>query len=161
MTDIAYTLLLWAGAIGCGVMAGVYFAFSTFVMQALGAIAPQAGMMAMQSINRVIVRSPFLPLFFGSTIVAAVAVATAALDWHGAASPPLLAAGLIYLGGMFISTIVLNIPLNNRLETSDPASESGRALWTRYLSNWTARNHIRTIASTVASGLFVLALVSS
>jgi uncharacterized membrane protein len=37
------TILLWFAAIGCGVMAGVYFAFSTFIMTAFGRIDPAHG----------------------------------------------------------------------------------------------------------------------
>jgi len=35
--------LLWTSAIGCGLMAGVYFAFSAFIMTSLGRIAPGIG----------------------------------------------------------------------------------------------------------------------
>jgi uncharacterized membrane protein len=42
MLDITYLirLLLWFGAIGCGLLAGVYFAFSTFIMTAFNRIEP-------------------------------------------------------------------------------------------------------------------------
>ena len=39
---IAFATAALLPAIGCGLMAGVYFAFSTFVMTSLGRIAPQA-----------------------------------------------------------------------------------------------------------------------
>jgi uncharacterized membrane protein len=45
------TGLLWISAIGCGLLAGLYFAFSTFVMTALGRIDQAAGIAAMNSIN--------------------------------------------------------------------------------------------------------------
>jgi len=160
MSDVIYTVLLWSGAIGCGVMAGVYFAFSTFVMKALGAIAPEAGMSATQSINRVIMRSPFVPLFFGTTWIAAAAVVLAARDWSAPASALLMAAGLVYIVGMFASTVVLNVPLNDELAAPDPASQEGQAVWARYVGIWTARNHIRTAASTIACGLFIAVLLS-
>lgn len=44
------TALLWLSAIGCGLIAGLYFAFSTTIMRALGQLEPQAGMVAMVSI---------------------------------------------------------------------------------------------------------------
>ena len=61
------TGLLWFSAIGCGLLAGLYFAFSTFIMTALGRIDQGAGIAAMNSINKVIVQSLFLPVFMGST----------------------------------------------------------------------------------------------
>lgn len=43
--------LTLVAALGSGVVAGVFFAFSTFVMKALGHLSPPIGMAAMQSIN--------------------------------------------------------------------------------------------------------------
>jgi len=157
--NIALDLLIWSGAIGCGIMAGVYFAFSTFVMQSLAAIPPETGMSAMQSINRLIIRSAFLPLFFVTTLLALAAAVIAVSHWTEAASLPLLAAGLVYVFGMFVSTLVLNIPLNDELAAADPSTHEGHAVWRRYVRSWTARNHIRTVASTLACGLFIAALL--
>ena len=47
MLDLATFLL----ALGCGLVAGVFFAFSTFVMKALGKLPPAQGVAAMQSIT--------------------------------------------------------------------------------------------------------------
>lgn len=38
-------------ALGCALIAGVFFAFSAFVMKALGRLTPAGGITAMQSIN--------------------------------------------------------------------------------------------------------------
>ena len=45
-----FALTLFA-ALGCGLIAGVFFAFSTFVMKALARLPSGEGMAAMQSIN--------------------------------------------------------------------------------------------------------------
>ena len=60
------TALLWFAALGCALLGGVYFAFSAFVMRSLRD-AGHAGTVAMNSINRVILRSAFMPLFLGTT----------------------------------------------------------------------------------------------
>jgi len=70
----------------------------------------------------------------------------------------LLAGGLIYLVGMFAVTVVFNVPLNDALAATDPASGDAKVLWARYLSAWTLWNHVRTVASTVASALFIAAI---
>jgi uncharacterized membrane protein len=57
------TALLWFCALGCGLMAGLYFAFSVFIMSALDRLGPAAGAAAMNSINAVILRSLFMPIF--------------------------------------------------------------------------------------------------
>ena len=57
MTELFLTCLLWFGAIGCGLLAGLYFAFSVFIMTALGRIEQAQGISAMNSINSTILRS--------------------------------------------------------------------------------------------------------
>ena len=159
MTDTFMMLLLWFGAIGCGVMAGIYFAFSVFIMKSLSEISPAAGIAAMQSINLVIVRSPFIPLFFGTSLAALASAVIAALDWGAPGNLSLLAAGVIYFAGMFLCTLFFNIPLNNKLAAVDPGSKQGRQVWAHYLQAWTRWNHARTLASTLACGLFILAIL--
>ena len=55
-------------------------------------------------------------------------------------------------------TVAFNVPLNNRLASAEPDSPAAEALWAHYLSRWTLWNHVRTVASLVAAGLFAMAL---
>ena len=159
MTSIL-TALLWFSAIGCGMMAGLYFAFSTFIMTALGRIPQAHGISAMQSINTTIQQSLFMPLFWGTTL-AALALAGFALFRLGeTAAMAMLAAGILYVVGMFVCTVIFNVPLNNALDAVDPAGVEGAAVWSRYLKDWTFWNHLRTVASAAASALFVVAIVT-
>ena len=66
----------------------------------------------------------------------------------------------ISLVGMFVVTMLFNVPRNNALDASDPAAPAGQALWARYWKEWTAWNHVRTLASTAALILFVMALAA-
>ena len=50
-------------------MAGVFFAFSTFVMQALARLQPAQGTEAMQAINRTVL-NPWFPGVFLGTVAA-------------------------------------------------------------------------------------------
>ena len=65
-------ILLWFSALGCGLLAGVYFAFSTFIMTALGQVGQANGAAAMNAINSTILRSLFMPFFFGTTLSSTV-----------------------------------------------------------------------------------------
>jgi uncharacterized membrane protein len=49
---VAVTALTIATALACMLASGALFAFSAFVMDALGRLAPEHGLLAMQSINR-------------------------------------------------------------------------------------------------------------
>ena len=74
-------------ALGCGLNAGVFFAFSSFVMKALARLQPALGIAAMQSINLVAVTPAFMAALFG-TAAACVALAMWALvDWDDAYGP--------------------------------------------------------------------------
>lgn len=149
---------MWISAIGTGLMAGVYFTFSAFVMGALGNIAPAAGIAAMQSINAVILRSAFMPLFFGTTVISLALAVLGVLRWQSAGAPALVLAGILYVVGMFVVTAAFNVPLNNRLAAADPSSPEGLAEWHGYLKDWTRWNHVRTAASTLAAALYVAAI---
>ncbi len=158
MLETGLTALIWFAGIGCTLMGGLYFAFSAFIMTALGRIAPAAGMGAMQSINDVIVRSIFLPLFFATSLVSLMAVGLGAVWWDRPGSAWVLTAGATYFVGMFLCTVVFNVPLNERLKAADPASPEGVAVWRAYGRVWTRWNHVRTVASILAGVLFLLSL---
>lgn len=160
MTHTITTALLWFSAISCGLLAGLYFSFSTFINSALGRIETPAGIAAMNSINVVIVRSPFMPLFLGSSLAALILACIALFQWHQPGSGAVFAGGVIYVVGMFVCTMVLNVPLNNALAAVDPASANGADVWAKFLRDWTFWNHVRTIASTVAMVLFIYAIAA-
>src|SRR5687768_13749063 len=61
-------------ALGSGLIGGVFFAFSTFVMRALARLPAAAGIAAMQGINVAVINPWFLVPFLG-TAVAGVALA--------------------------------------------------------------------------------------
>ncbi|HET9217085.1 MAG TPA: anthrone oxygenase family protein [Terriglobia bacterium] len=151
--------LLWLGAVGCGLLGGVYFAFSAFIMTALGRIDPTQGKSAMNSINSTILRSSFMPLFFGTTIVSGALVAVA-IFWSSEPGATLMLAGaVIYIFGMTLCTIFFNVPLNNALARSEAANgATAVSAWSRYLNVWTRWNHVRAISSTVTSALYIAAI---
>ncbi|WP_340588879.1 DUF1772 domain-containing protein [Erythrobacter alti] len=156
--QLAITLLIWFAALSAGVMAGVYFTFSVFVMRSLAHLGDEAGARAMQEINRVILRSAFLPLFIASSLACAALVVLGLTGLAGPEAWAVIAGGAIYVVGMFAVTAAGNVPLNNRLDAVDPASDEGKAVWRDYLVRWTRLNHVRTVACVVAMGLLVVGL---
>jgi uncharacterized membrane protein len=155
MDELMFGLTL-AAALGAGLVAGIFFAFSAFIMTALGRLPAEAGISAMQSINVAVLNPVFFFVFFG-TAVAALILAIAALAGWGQSSY-LLAGALLYLAGTIFVTMAFNVPLNNRLAGSSAKSSEGASIWKTYLSTWTAWNHVRTIAALAACALFILAL---
>ena len=160
MTQLLMAALLWFAAIGCGLLAGLYFAFSAFIMTSLGRIGPAAGISAMNAINVDIVRSLFMPLFFGTTLACAVLAALAGLRWQEPGAIAAICGSVLYVVGMFVVTMVFNVPLNTQLAAVDPATSAAAPVWARYLTDWTFWNHVRTIASTGAVVLFIVAIAA-
>ncbi|KWV92390.1 DUF1772 domain-containing protein [Erythrobacter sp. YT30] len=151
-------LLIWFAALSAGIMAGVYFTFSVFVMRSLAELGDEAGARAMQSINRVILKSAFLPLFFASTLACAALVVLGLIGMAGPQSWAVIAGSAVYVIGMFVVTVIGNVPLNDRLDAVDPASAEAKAMWATYLARWTPFNHVRTLASIAAMGLLIVGL---
>jgi len=149
------TALLWFCALGCGLIAGLYFAFSAFIMRALAGIDRAAGIAAMNAINTAILRSLFMPLFLGTTLASAALVVLGAMQAGTSRCALLIAGGLVYVVGMFVVTMAFNVPLNNALLRG---GERDAATWQRYLVTWTRWNHVRTVASLAAAALFVAAI---
>jgi uncharacterized membrane protein len=152
--------LLWFSAIGCGLLGGVYFTFSAFVMTSLSRIDQAAGIAAMSSINVEIVRSLFMPIFLGTTLASAVLAIMAFFRWGEPGAMAMLAGAVLYILGMFLVTLAFNVPLNDALAAVHPSSPEAASLWVRYLKDWTFWNHVRTIASTGAVALFIAAITA-
>jgi uncharacterized membrane protein len=146
--------LLWFSAIGCGLLAGLYFAFSAFIMTALGRIGQAAGIAAMNAINIAIVQSLFMPIFLATTAASAALVVIALLRWSEPGAMAMVAGGALYVLGV---TVIFNVPLNDALAA---ASHETASLWARYLTDWTLWNHVRTVSSTAACALFIAAIAA-
>ena len=158
MSQLLTTSLLWLAALGCGLMAGVYFTFSAFVMIALERVGQAHGIAVMNAINIAIVKSPFMPLFLGTTLASAALAVIALLRWNQPGTLVMLASGILYVLGMFVVTLACNVPLNDALAAVDPSSPAAASVWVHYLKQWTYWNHVRTVASTAACVLFTAAL---
>ena len=152
------TVLVSATAIACAVVAGVFFAFSSFVMRALTRLPPEQGIAAFQSINIVVINPVFMTALFGTGVACAAWALYAVMQWHGAASACLIGASLSYLLGTILVTIVCNVPLNDALAAISPGSGNAASFWADSARQWTAWNHVRTISGIVAATLFLIAI---
>jgi len=145
-------------ALGCGLIAGVFFAFSTFVMKALNALPPPQGIAAMKSINLIVLNPLFLGVFLGTAVGCLVLVISSILSWNKPGAALALVGSISYLVGTLLVTITCNVPQNDALANLDPVAADGAQFWTQYVRIWTAWNHVRAIAAVVASLLLVIAL---
>lgn len=152
------TVLLWFSVLGCALLGGVYFAFSAFIMRAFRE-SGHAGIVAMNAVNRVILRSTFMPLFLGTTLAGAALAVLGLVNLHAANAVYLIIGGLLYVAGMFGVTMLFNVPLNNALQNVTAESRTGTAIWNDYLRRWTLWNHLRTVSCLASAALFIAALL--
>lgn len=151
-------LMTLVSALGCGLMAGVFFAFSASIMRALARLPPVQGIAAMQSINVAVINPLFMAGFLGTAAACAVVAVWSLLTWDEPGAVYRLAGTLLYLVGTFLVTLVFNVPRNNALAAADPASAEGARVWANYLVTWTAWNHVRTAAALAAAAVLTQAL---
>lgn len=76
--QLLFALTLF-GALGCGLVAGIFFAFSAFVMKALSRLPPGEGIAAMQSINVAVLNSWFMTAFLGTAAACVLALISSLL----------------------------------------------------------------------------------
>jgi uncharacterized membrane protein len=147
-------------AVGAGLIAGVFFAFSTFVMKALAQLPNEQGIAAMQRINVVVMNPMFLSLFVGTALIAGICGVGAVFSWGSHRSYLLLAAALFYVAGCFCVTVLFNVPRNERLARLQPESAEASTYWHVYLQEWTFWNHIRAIGASTAAAAAAFSLAN-
>lgn len=150
-------ILTLLAALGSGLIAGFFLAFSACVMWALERQPPAAGIAAMQAINVVVLNPFFLGTFLGTAVLSLVLAIVALAAWSEPGAGYLLAGSLLYFVGTFLVTMICNVPLNNRLAAVKPESAEGKTVWAHYLRVWTAWNQVRTVAPLAAMACFILA----
>ena len=154
------TALTLLACIGAGTVGGVFFAFSTSVMKALAQLPASQAVPAMQRINVFILNPFFLGTFLGTAVLTAGCVVASFFPWSTSRSPLLLAAGVLYLVGSFLVTVVFNVPRNERLARLDAESAEAAAYWPAYVREWSKWNHLRTAASVASAVCSAAALAT-
>ena len=157
MVECGAAVLVFISAIGSGLVAGVFFAFSTFVMRSLAKLPAPMGIAAMQSINVYAPNPLFMLTLFGTAGTAVAAAVIAVADWGDSYAVYTVIGAVVYLVTVVL-TAVYHIPRNNALDKLDPDDPRAVAPWERYIREWTGANHVRTIAPLIAAILFTIAL---
>ncbi len=148
---LSATLLAVAGS---GLVAGLLFAFSNFVMKALTRLPAQQGIHAMQLINVTIINRGFLFVFLGTALLCAFLLPASLLQWQNPAAPWLLIGSAFYLLGPLGITMAFNVPLNNALAATKWTSPEAAREWASYVAKWLCWNHVRTLMA-IAAILFL------
>lgn len=158
MTDTYNHTLAITAAIGAGLSAGVYFAFSTLVMSGIRRLNPSQAISAMNGMNKAAPASPlFLLVLFGTGVVCLLLMISGFQQRdHPAAVWQITGAALVLIA--LLITVGYHIPHNEQLLKIDPTTAGASATWQHFYSSWIAWNHARTLASLAGTVSLVLAL---
>jgi uncharacterized membrane protein len=159
MLPLIVTAATFLAALGSGLMAGLFFAYSNSVMPSLARVPGPQGVLVMNTINAVIQNPLFLSIFMGTALLGLFLIVAAFLGWGSVRPLWVIAGALIYIVGNIIITMTINVPMNNALAALTPDSQAVAQLWATYLDRWVFWNHIRAIACTGALAAFIAALM--
>lgn len=155
MIDRLASVTTIVAAVGCGLVAGVFLAFSLSVLPGLALLPVPDAIAAMQRFNAAILNPAFLTLFVGTAVLSTAAAVLTATTGRG--SPALVVAGaVLYVLGCFAITVTVNVPLNDAVATVDSGSPAGTEAWQSFTEKWTRWNNIRTLAATAACAALVV-----
>jgi uncharacterized membrane protein len=148
----------------CTLVAGIVLAFAVVVMPGLRTLGDGEFLRAFQVMDRVIQNNQpvFMLVWIGSgvALLAGAALGFGQLDGTGRAL--VIAAVLVYLLGVQLPTVTINIPLNNKVQALAIADMGETALATarrEFESRWNYWNTTRTVLASLVSVLLMTLLL--
>ena len=147
----------------CSLVAGLVFTFAIVVMPGIKRLGDLAFLQSFKAMDRVIQNNQpvFILVWLGSAVVLLVSTVLGIWQLEGADRTLLVAACAIYLFGVHVPTITINIPLNNHLQSQDLDTMTApelRETKARFESRWLRWNAIRTVLAILTTALLLVLL---
>jgi uncharacterized membrane protein len=148
----------------CSLVAGFLFAFATVVMPGIKSLNDRDFLQAFKAMDGVIQnKQPFFMLVWVGSVVALVISALLGFWWlDGVERLLIILAAAIYILGVQLTTVVINIPLNNQLQKQDIdtlTELSLREARNEFAPRWLRWNSIRTVFAILTSALLIILLL--
>ena len=156
----AFQIVLLAATLLCSLVAGFIFAFACVTMPGIGSLADREFLHSFQVMDRVIQNNQpiFVLVWAGSAVTLLLSAVMGFSRLAGFDRALLLIAVVVYLAGVQLPTLTINVPLNNKLQTLDLEAMSDAALASARVSfepRWNRWNQIRTVQATLTSVLLI------
>jgi uncharacterized membrane protein len=145
-------LTLAGATLATGLVAGVFYAYAVSVNLGLSTQPDASYVATMQAINERIENPLFFASFFGALLLL---LATFAVHFPRPRSGRFWLVALacvLYVGGGFLLTSFVNVPMNNELAAVDPGAPAHVLSEARdaYEGTWNFWNGVRTVFSSMA-----------
>ena len=159
-----FQLTLIVATLLCSLVAGFVFAFAVVVMPGIGHLGDGEFLRAFQVMDRVIQNSQpvFLLVWMGSVIALLASAALGFGQLDGTGRLLIIVAVLVYLLGVQVPTVTINVPLNNTVQTLeiDAMDETAQAAARQdFEMRWNIWNSIRTGLASLVSVLLIILLL--
>ena len=160
--EIFQTVLILSAFL-CSLVAGFLFAYAIVIMPGIKNLNDRDFIRAFQITDRVIQNNQpvFILVWVGSAIAVIVSAILGFWRLQGVDFFLLALATLTYILGVQVSTIVIHLPLNNRLQTLDVDTMNETDLETarsEFEPRWNTSNLVRTVISSCVSFLLIILL---
>ena len=156
--EVARVASLLLATFMIGIIAGVMFLYANTIMPGLAKTGDRTFVRAFQEIDTAIINPLFMVFFLGGLVVTGIA---AVLHIGEPPLPWITAAFVLYLV-VVVSTVSVNVPLNNEIKAAGPPSSSEEASRVRADFNeprWIRWNLVRTVLTAAAFLCLAWALV--
>jgi uncharacterized membrane protein len=147
----------------CSLVAGFLFAFAVVAMPGIRSLNDREFIRAFQVMDRVIQNNQpiFMLVWIGSVVVLIASAVLGIIQLNGTERLLIIFATVVYLFGVQLPTVTINIPLNKQLQTLDVDAMNETIQKTareNFEPRWNKWNSIRAVLSSLSSALLIILL---
>lgn len=156
--------ILLVSTLLCSLVAGLVFTFAIIVMPGIRGLGDHDFLQSFKAMDSVIQNNQpiFIFVWLGSAVTILISAVLGIWQLQGLDRLLMLAACVIYLLGVQLPTIAVNVPLNNHLQSLNLTAMSEESLLEareKFEPRWLRWNFIRTVVAIVTTGLLLVLLL--
>ncbi len=159
-----FPILLTLATLGCALVTGITLIFAIVIMPGLGSLGDRAFLEGFKAIDQVIQNNHpvFILVWLGSALTLIIATGLGLGELANPDCMLLVAALVLYLGGVQIPTAAVNVPLNNQLQVlqiDELNDDELRQARTAFEPRWLTWNTLRTWLALITTVLLLILLL--
>jgi uncharacterized membrane protein len=159
--SVVRRVILALAVLTTGLIGGFFYAYACSVTLGLALLPDESYIDAMQAINATVRNGVFAFSFFGAVLFLLLALAVHVPRVRSRRFLLLAVAAVLYIGGGFMVTFLINVPMNEELARVGEASPAVLArVRAEYEGPWNFWNGVRTIFSSLAFLVLIGACLS-